>query len=564
MGARLKKEIGLNKSLLSKNLYTDPNMQGLMKGKLTVDQTWNKLARMGLIVDEKEHLANYEGVNGAWQDEPCFVIGCSKGLEGIDLDQLAGFHTIGINHLIDFWDKMEWHLFIDRRFLEVTRYNYEKFKGRKFASNKTGYFEKGATVFQLNNSGVTMGIQNGLYRGSLAGLCALNLAIISGANPIYMLGLDSGGLRDKSRGTHFRADYPGEKINPASHTGKYKQMNGWMRAFLPYRERIVNVDPKGELQHFRKMAFKDIPELKAARAATAQRVCHIQTLPMERMGEITRIIYEECRGKHEWALVDNLEPPRADVYILHCFSKRNSEFIHWQKPKGAKCISIIHSDKECYPASCSDKVVFLTAKHREKYKTTVPDEKAFVINGGLDTYFFDDPHKDYKKIVIGRICRSDPGKFHSRYFELCARMKEKYGAEIKIITPDPDKIGRKSGIRYESVVIADREAKKAALSEITIGLWGNGDFVDVFPLEVLELLSMRIPVVAYTKNQPAAREMFPGMEWETWEQVEAGLEALCQSESMRREQGRLSREKAVTYDKRKMVTLYNKIMEALK
>jgi glycosyltransferase involved in cell wall biosynthesis len=263
-------------------------------------------------------------------------------------------------------------------------------------------------------------------------------------------------------------------------------------------------------------------------------------------------------------MVDNLYPPPADIYILHCFSKHNEQFTNWQKPKGAKVISIIHSDKNCFPASCSDKVIFLTSKHREKYKTTVPDEKAFVINGGIDTFYFNDPMKDYKKIVIGRICRSVPGKFHPRYFELCAKMKAKYGAEIKIITPDPDKIGRPAGVQFESVPMADREAKRKALSEITIGLWANDDFVDVFPLEVLELESMGIPVVAWMKNQEAAREMFPGLAYDSWEQIEACVDELCKSESMRKEQGRISREKAVKYDKRKMVQLYNKIMEVLK
>jgi hypothetical protein len=543
-----------------RDIYKKGNaVEPIAKQKLNVDETWNKLHRMGLIVDDKDHLANYDGIKDAWKDEPCYVIGTSRGIEGIDLDLLEGKHTIGINHLIDYWDKMEWFLFIDKRFLDVTSYDLKKFKGRIFASNKTGYFDKGATVFQLNNSSVSRSIEQGLYRGSLSGICALNLAVISGANPIYMLGLDSGGVKDKSKGTHFIKNYPGEKIDERSHTTKYRQLNSWMRAFNPYRDRIINVDPKGEIPHFKKISFGSIPGIKDRKNFKLKRVCHVQTLEMENMGEITRSIYENAIGKHMYCKLEDLQPPDADIYILHCFSKRNNEFANWQKPKGAKVISIVHSDKNCYPAACSDKVVFLTKAHSDKYK--LPEIKKDVISGGINTAFYNIENKKYDKIVIGRICRSVPEKFHKEYFKVCEMMIKKYNAEVLIITKDSKDFPKIDGIRYESVDINDREKKKKLLSEITIGFWANGDFVDVFPIELLEMHSMSIPVASCMENQPSSHEAFEG--WNTFEETIQYLELLCQSESMRIEAGKKARSIALQYDQRKMIVKYNKLLEDL-
>ena len=63
------------------------------------EQLWEKINEQGLI-NGKINVGNYEEVNGAWRNEPCFIICGSYGLKGLYLNLIRPYHSIAVNHTI--------------------------------------------------------------------------------------------------------------------------------------------------------------------------------------------------------------------------------------------------------------------------------------------------------------------------------------------------------------------------------------------------------------------------------------------------------------------------------
>jgi len=242
--------------------------------KFHPDRYWEYLRSMGnLTVDGVIKLGSYEGINGCWKNQPCFVIAGSQALNGIDLDKLENMHTITVNHLIEDWDKSEFHLFLDERFLQKTTYDLTKYQGTFFQQNSTSTIKgvKKTVRFlgRQTKSPVSTSIASGLYRCQ-SGIAALNLAIITGANPIYLIGHDSTN-GDKSKGGHYKINYTGSKPRTKEEINSYeKRIKDFYKLFLAYKDRIINIcDPEKSTTlkgYFKTIPFEVIilPEKKVA------------------------------------------------------------------------------------------------------------------------------------------------------------------------------------------------------------------------------------------------------------------------------------------------------------
>jgi len=138
--------------------------------------------------------------NGAWQGRRGFIIGGGPSLAGFDFSQLRGELVIGINRAFEKIDpavifSMDSRLYtwIKNGMLGPEAFEkYEKSAARKIWVD-THSFKFGPevlTVPRLEGVGIGRSLSGGLYTGSNSGLAALNLAVVLGANPIYLLGFD--------------------------------------------------------------------------------------------------------------------------------------------------------------------------------------------------------------------------------------------------------------------------------------------------------------------------------------------------------------------------------------
>jgi hypothetical protein len=230
-----------------------------------IDETWLKLQIQAVLDNQESLLGPYAGIDGCWKDEPCFVVGGSQGLrnaikDGFKFDMLRAGHSIGINHVIEDYHYFDWFTLQDKRFFNVSRWDVmNHFKGKIFAHIRTRMLPSDrVTIVYTQEDGPTEHIIDGLYSFIATGIAAINLAICSGANPIYLIGLDNGGQKNDQSCTHYKNDYPGAKLNCANWPKYIHKIPRICEKFAPFADRIINVDPLGDIQTFKKIAWHEV------------------------------------------------------------------------------------------------------------------------------------------------------------------------------------------------------------------------------------------------------------------------------------------------------------------
>ncbi len=135
----------------------------------------------------------------------CFVVGTGPSLEGFDFLMLDGEDTIAINHAVRFFEPtlVFWSDHDLEPELTEAILNSEASRWSLDERSEIPY-----TFIVKGNGGPTNNLDDGLFYAQNSGLPALNLAILMGYDPIYLLGLDMGSDNVK---THF---YPGDRWVP--------------------------------------------------------------------------------------------------------------------------------------------------------------------------------------------------------------------------------------------------------------------------------------------------------------------------------------------------------------
>jgi len=185
----------------------------------------------------------------------CFIVGSGSSLCGFDFNKLDKHFTIGMNHIVEHYDKLNCLLFADRIFVKTTPYDLSKFQGMIFASEKATYQPEIETIknndnfyiFQDNRGHLSTDIEkDGLYHPTNSAIMAMNLALIMNAKKIYLLGFD---YVDKKGNRHFYPDYEHHKRYPMI---KFLKKLDKMLAFVPHRDRFINLNPESGLNLFKK------------------------------------------------------------------------------------------------------------------------------------------------------------------------------------------------------------------------------------------------------------------------------------------------------------------------
>jgi len=544
--------------------------------KIYSNNYWKYLQRKSnLTTVHIRQREDYEKFEGIWNGQPAFVISGSQAMKPEYFDFFRAhpeLHTITVNHLIEDWDGSEFFLFSDTRFLDKTTYDLTKYKGQVLAKNNTHQYDKPLINKPLRYVPLKGGqepsekLSDGLYCNMCSGLAALNFAVIAGADPIYCLGMD-GTTLDKRSGSHYKADYTGEAIKDEVLTRKdmyNDKRHKFFRKFSPYKNRIVNIcDPEISIMKdkFTTITFNEMLDSAIWQIEKKQKtICHVGTLAIEKMGEITRNIFNMATGKHlYYNILTDTTPPAADIYLLHCFINHAILFENFNAD--GKIISLLHSDYDlgCRPSKYSNRTIVLTEAYKKRYGKVLKHVE--VINAGVREYLFDLPMQ-YQKRDMVRICRNAPGKFHRKFDITIKSIIANYKNNFTLVTNK----SRNNSIYIEvtDIEINDNFRKKYILSVNPIYIIANGDFEEVQSVALLEAMAAGCAIVCLHQNGYQETLGGAGIIASDMHTLKRRVEMLINSESKRIKYGTLARERVMMYSNSIMIKKYNKLFDSMK
>lgn len=153
--------------------------------------------------------------DGAWRDEPVFIVGGGPSLKEFDFNLLKDKKVIGINRA---YEKIDPTIIfgMDTSFLKwVLEGRYGKESRQTFLNssaikvwlathpvNLPGdiYIVRVARDYRHGLKAFTWSFKNGIGHGNNSGYASINLACCLGANPIYLLGFD---MKFSPKGSHW-------------------------------------------------------------------------------------------------------------------------------------------------------------------------------------------------------------------------------------------------------------------------------------------------------------------------------------------------------------------------
>lgn len=225
-------------------------------------RTW----RTGQTTTSSAQLAAWDILSdGSWKGQRCFIVGGGPSLKGFDFNRLRGERVIAVNKAYfdaPFADIM---FAMDRPLLDLItscklgenyRQAFELFSGTKLWLDLSGYSYP-AGIYSVPSAGEigwTKHLKEGLYHGQNSGYGALNLAMVLGANPIYLLGYDCSLGPDGKKNYHD--GYPSGR-NPDALNRFLEAFKVGARMISPEHD-IINLNPDSALRCFE---FGDIDEI---------------------------------------------------------------------------------------------------------------------------------------------------------------------------------------------------------------------------------------------------------------------------------------------------------------
>lgn len=194
-----------------------------------------------------------------WEGQRAFLIGGGPSLKGFDFKRLRGERVIAINRAVEvcgFADVMvamdarlhEWY--VTGALGQTPRFKFENYKGLRVWL-ETGRDLPLDVVLARNLGEEAWGgsLEEGLGNGNNSGYMALNLAVLLGANPIYLLGFD---MRPGADGGQewFHTGYPQRQKGTVYR--KFQERMDRGSRFIPDGVQVVNLNPESGLETFPK------------------------------------------------------------------------------------------------------------------------------------------------------------------------------------------------------------------------------------------------------------------------------------------------------------------------
>ncbi|MHA1344971.1 MAG: hypothetical protein ACTSO3_01090 [Candidatus Heimdallarchaeaceae archaeon] len=196
-----------------------------------------------------------------WKEEPCYIIGGGNSLEGFDWDALKEKNVIGCN--VAFYigvDIVPIIVFGDGLFLKQHRTGLDKYakQGGWAITNSSLVTSMNPPDYLKHMKKENRGlIKDGLGWNSNTGASAINLALLFGCNPIYLLGYDMRLSDNGKKNYHnFYNDSPKVKSYDRFLRG-LTQVARDLKLLFPGRQVINLEDNTSSLEVFPKESLKN-------------------------------------------------------------------------------------------------------------------------------------------------------------------------------------------------------------------------------------------------------------------------------------------------------------------
>lgn len=562
------------KRRIERNYMNSPLENDKIISTRNISKTWETYMNNGWFDGGFYQPGPFEGIKNKWKNKPCFIVGSGPDLKifinKVGWSFLNNKHTIGINHVIETYDKFEWFLFLDRRFLKRTTYDLSLFKGKIFAQNNTGIncSLNNIVRFRCNNNHPVIDINKGLYSSRFSGLAALNLAIIAGANPIFLIGFGMG-IDGNPKRFHFRGNYQGVGQHPDAQFKKYKKVYTHFNKFKKWFPAIIHVTAGQSLvQGIRKLTFAQFKKKFALKdkkiniiKKTQPVIAHLSfSNNVNIHADITRGIIKNCYGNHS---IHNIkEPPQADLYITEHFISTDKAINAW--PFKDKTINIVHS-MNCIPRGnfiCN--VVLTNAWQRYLFNKGVQNLK--VIYGGINLKPYENIKPDNKEKIFGRITRWSPGKIPYWWNETVKQILDE-NEDIKCLM-FINQIHRGRQLLKHERMIYDKtckinDFKGKWLKRLNIYVHANGTFKETMSHAVIEAMATGLPII-YLK-EPAVTEVMgnAGIGVNNAYELKNIIIKLLNNGQLRQSYSKLSKERSKVFDIKKTIEKFDCLIKEI-
>lgn len=183
-----------------------------------------------------------------WRGRRCFIVGGGPSLKKFDWNLLRGEISIGINRAFEKFDptmmfcmdSRVWGWIVRGDFGEESTRRYDRFKGTRVWINISNFiFPDNIYVIDLDELQPC---------GSNSGHAAINLAILLGANPIYLLGFDMKG-DNKGGQKWFHDGYPTLQ-SESTYGGFVEELNKDAARIKETGTKVINLTPNSALKCF--------------------------------------------------------------------------------------------------------------------------------------------------------------------------------------------------------------------------------------------------------------------------------------------------------------------------
>lgn len=530
------------------------------------EQTWKFFRELGLIDGNFLHTRNYDGVKNVWAGEPAYVIGSAPSLK-YALDGVGGWeffrgkHTIGINHLVEDWDGFEWLFFLDKRFVDLTTYDIKSFPGMIFASCMSGLKpEERVKIFYSRRDAVSQRLEDGLY-GSLSGVGAVNLAIISGASPIYLVGLDQGNVPLDLDNTHYRPGYTGEKRNP-KFAEKYKRIMLQFEAYQPWKDRLRLVSPGKDLPWLKRTIPEELDAPRITVEPKALRVVHLSfSDAISRHADVTRWNVLEGVGQRSmFSTRSGLPLPPADVYVAEHFLSTDAYINGLPDEVKRKTVDIVHT-VGCLPKGPFRRVIAFTQAWK-RWLNAHQIKVDRVIVPGIDLAAYKDVTPDYGAKVFGRMTRWNAEKIHPQWNDVTLQVLDAVPGSrclMYVVVKEREQAGARPFLQHPRVTY-DQTCqidmfKGDYLKRMSVYAHANGSFKETLSFAVIEAMAAGLPIVYLSEGTGVIEEITgqAGVHCETIDQLREALLHFLTYENSRKEYGEFARINAARFDKNRAV-----------
>lgn len=259
--------------------------------------------------------------DGAWRGQRCFIVGGGPSLKGFDFGRLRGERVIAINKafydvpfadIVFAMDRPLLDLITSGKLGENYRQAFESLWGAKVWLDLSGYSYP-PDVYSLPSAGEigwTTSIKQGLFHGQNSGYGALNLALVLGADPIYLLGYDC------SKGPEGEKNY--HDGYPSG--GRQDAVNIFLKAFNAGAEilrgishpRIVNLNLQSALKCF---PFGDVDKVLPAKGPVGPMITVITPTgdrPLA-FALCQQWMKHQTRQPDQWIIIDDGKVPMVPL-----------------------------------------------------------------------------------------------------------------------------------------------------------------------------------------------------------------------------------------------------------